>query len=103
MIVERVPCLRGTCAQSLLDPAYDMDKFFHMIAKNTTMVSDETTTGQEILKPQTENATEDLTKEELILVYVVIQPKHDFRVFPVSYLIRFDEVVQKFKKIQWHL
>ena len=80
-----------------------MDKISHMIAENTTMVSDGTTTGHEILKPQTENAAEEMTIEKLTLVFVVNQPKHDFLVFPVSYLVYLYEVVRKLKKGQWHL
>ena len=38
-----------------------------------------------------------------MLVCVVNHLTHDFLVFPVSYLTYFDEVVQKFKKRQWHL
>ena len=67
------------------------------------MVSDETTAGHEILKPQTENETEDLTIQKLSLVYFVNQPTQNFLAILVSDLIYFDEVVQKSNKCQWHL
>ena len=73
------------------DPAYDVDKFVHMMSKNTMMLSDTTATDFEVIRPKTENVGEDLIIEKVILVHARNRREQEFLIIPLSYLIEFDE------------
>ena len=77
--------------------AYDTDKFVNMIAKNTSMLSEVTKTCHEILMSKNDDVMADLSIDILIIVYASNRPQQDFYLVPVSYVVNFEEVGEKFK------